>query len=91
LACRRDVANVFFAVSDSGPGIPEDMLSTVFNRFSSTPRGGKRSGAGLGLSIVESFVHLHKGEVTIDSRTGGTTVTCRIPSGANMRTIAAAE
>ncbi|HEX2148123.1 MAG TPA: ATP-binding protein [Pseudorhizobium sp.] len=91
LSCRRDASSVLFAVSDSGPGIPEDMLSSVFNRFSSTPRGGKRSGAGLGLSIVESFVHLHKGEVAIDSRPGGTTVTCRIPSGSTMRTIAAAE
>ncbi len=68
------------------------MLNSVFNRFSSTPRGGKRSGAGLGLSIVESFVQLHKGEVTIDTRaSGGTTVTCRIPSATTLRTIAAAE
>lgn len=92
LTCRRDATDVYFSVSDSGPGIPQDMLSTIFNRFSSTPRGGKRSGAGLGLSIVESFVQLHKGEVTIESRPGaGTTVSCRIPSAVTMRTIAAAE
>ncbi len=92
LACRRQGQDVFFAVSDSGPGIPQEMLNSVFNRFSSAPRGGRRSGAGLGLSIVESFVQLHKGEVTIDNRPGGgTTVTCRIPSGVTLRTIAAAE
>lgn len=92
LNCRRTDSDVFFSVSDNGPGIPQDMLSTVFNRFASNPRGGKRSGAGLGLSIVESFVHLHKGEVSIDSQPGsGTTVTCRIPTGATMRSIAAAE
>ena len=46
-------------------------------------------GAGF---IVESFVTLHHGDVSIDSRTGsGTTVTCRIPSGAHLASIAAAE
>ncbi|WP_425374243.1 ATP-binding protein [Neorhizobium lilium] len=92
LTCRRDKTDIFFSVSDRGPGIPQDMLKTVFDRFSSNSKGGKRSGAGLGLSIVESFVTLHHGQVTIDSRTGsGTTVTCRIPSGAPAASIAAAE
>nr|CAD6429497.1 alkaline phosphatase [Rhizobium sp. Q54] len=92
LTCRRDDKDVIFSVSDNGPGIPQEMLGTVFHRFSSSPRGGKRSGAGLGLSIVESFVTLHKGYVRIDSRPGGgTTVTCRIPTGATMHAIAAAE
>jgi signal transduction histidine kinase len=68
------------------------MLKTVFDRFSSNSKGGKRSGAGLGLSIVESFVTLHKGEVKIDSRAGaGTTVTCRIPAGTLLQSFAAAE
>ena len=92
LTCRRDERDVYFSVSDDGPGIPAEMLDSVFNRFSSSPQGGKRSGAGLGLSIVESFVTLHQGDVRIDSRpAGGTTVTCRIPTGATMHTIAAAE
>ena len=92
LTCRRDDQDVYFSVSDNGPGIPTEMLNSVFNRFSSSPQGGKRSGAGLGLSIVESFVTLHHGDVRIDSRPGGgTTVTCRIPTGSAMRTIAAAE
>ncbi len=92
LACHRDEDDVYFSVSDTGPGIPQDMLSSVFNRFSSSPRGGRRSGAGLGLSIVESFVTLHHGTVSIDSRPGGgTTVTCRIPTGTAIRSIAAAE
>ena len=92
LTCRRNDKDAIFSVSDNGPGIPQEMLGTVFHRFSSSPRGGKRSGAGLGLSIVESFVTLHKGEVQIDSRPGGgTTVTCRIPTGATLRAIAAAE
>jgi len=66
------------------------VLKTVFNRFSSGGKGGKRSGAGLGLSIVESFVSLHKGNVSIESRPGfGTTVSCRIPSATIPHSVAA--
>jgi signal transduction histidine kinase len=88
LKCWRDGSDLVFTVSDGGPGIPTEVLKTVFDRFESH---GRHGGAGLGLSIVESFVSLHHGTVTIDSREGdGTDVTCRIPS-ARMPAIAAAE
>ncbi len=79
LKCRREGSDFVFSVTDSGAGIPQDILDTVFNRFESH---GQHGGAGLGLSIVESFVSLHHGTVSIRSREGeGTEVTCRIPSG----------
>jgi len=88
LKCRREGSDFIFSVSDSGPGIPQDVLDTVFNRFESY---GQRGGAGLGLSIVESFVSLHHGTVSIRSKEGeGTEVTCRIPS-AEVPAIVAAE
>nr|WP_312367460.1 ATP-binding protein [Ensifer sp.] len=88
LACRREGGDFVFSVSDTGPGIPQDVLDTVFNRFESH---GQRGGAGLGLSIVESFVSLHHGTVSIRSREGeGTEVSCRIPS-AEIPKIVAAE
>lgn len=81
LRCQREGSDFTFSVTDTGPGIPADMLKHVFDRFQTNGRGGKRSGAGLGLSIVESFVTLHKGSVSIASPPGGgTTVTCRIPA-----------
>ncbi|TCL73108.1 PAS domain-containing protein [Rhizobium sp. BK251] len=90
LTCQRTGPDFVFSVADSGPGIPQDMIKSVFNRFATDSKGGKRSGAGLGLSIVESFVTLHHGEVSIESRAGkGTTVTCRIPSGELPRVVAA--
>ncbi len=90
LKCGREGTDFVFSVSDKGPGIPEDLINTVFNRFASGGKGGKRSGAGLGLSIVESFVSLHEGEVSIESQPGeGTTVTCRIPSAELPHSVAA--
>ena len=90
LKCGREGADFVFSVSDKGPGIPEDLIQSVFNRFASGGKGSKRSGAGLGLSIVESFVSLHDGEVSIESQPGkGTIVTCRIPSAELPHSVAA--
>jgi signal transduction histidine kinase len=82
---------VEFSVHDDGPGMPSEQLETVFRRFEAKAGGGRRRGAGLGLSIVKSFVELHGGAGAIDSGVGrGTTVTCRFPlAPAGMR--AAAE
>ncbi len=55
------------AVSDQGPGISIDERDKIFNRFQSMSKGDTRKGAGLGLSIVKSFVELHGGTVSIES------------------------
>ncbi len=80
LACRRDFGNVVFTVADEGRGIPEDVRRAVFERFESHAHGTRHRGAGLGLSIVKSFVELHGGEVKLYSEPGhGTTLTCVFP------------
>ena len=80
LACEASDEGVIFSVHDDGPGMPEEILDTVFRRFETRQAGGRRRGAGLGLSIVKSFVELHGGTVSIDSGAGrGTTVTCWFP------------
>jgi signal transduction histidine kinase len=82
---------VEFAVHDDGPGMPPEILDIVFRRFEPRVNGGRRRGAGLGLSIVKSFVELHGGTVKIDTAAGqGTTVTCFFPT-APERMRAAAE
>ncbi|WP_454852939.1 ATP-binding protein [Rhizobium binxianense] len=92
LECHREGTDFVFSVSDRGPGIPSDMIATVFDRFATGAKSGRRGGAGLGLSIVDSFVSLHDGKVTIDSEPGkGTTVVCRIPSVNLPHSVAAAE
>jgi signal transduction histidine kinase len=81
IACAREPEGVRIAVSDRGRGIPTELIDQVFDRFVARPTGASRHGAGLGLSIVKSFVALHGGTVAIDSKEGaGTTVICRFPS-----------
>lgn len=80
LSCVETEDAVTFSVHDDGPGMPDDVLDTVFRRFEPRANGGRRRGAGLGLSIVKSFVELHGGSIEIETGKGrGTTVTCRFP------------
>jgi signal transduction histidine kinase len=80
LAAERRPDAIVFTVVDNGPGIPPDVQDRVFDWFEAHSQGSQHRGAGLGLSIVRSFVELHGGTVTLDSATGqGTTVICRFP------------
>ncbi|SHI12725.1 sensor histidine kinase [Bradyrhizobium erythrophlei] len=81
LSATRTEHNVIFTVTDSGPGIPPDVKDKVFDWFESHSNGSRHRGAGLGLSLVRSFVELHGGKVRVDSIVGkGTTVTCDFPT-----------
>jgi signal transduction histidine kinase len=80
LAAERRSDALVFSVTDSGPGIPPEVQGRVFDWFETHPLGSRHRGAGLGLSIVRSFVELHGGTVTLDSAVGrGTTVVCTFP------------
>lgn len=71
-----------FSVRDTGIGIPATDIARVFTPFEKIKSGKtqRRSGAGLGLSLVKSIVELHGGTVAIDSKEGeGTLVTFKIP------------
>jgi signal transduction histidine kinase len=80
LTARRTEHNVTFSVTDRGPGIPPEVKDKVFDWFESHANGSRHRGAGLGLSLVRSFVELHGGKVRVDSTVGkGTTVSCDFP------------
>ncbi len=81
VSARRTDHSVAFSVTDSGPGIPPEVKDKVFEWFESHSHGSRHRGAGLGLSLVRSFVELHGGKVRMDSVVGnGTTVTCDFPT-----------
>jgi signal transduction histidine kinase len=78
---KRAEHSIVFTVTDSGPGIAPDVKDKVFDWFESHSQGSRHRGAGLGLSLVRSFVELHGGKVRVDSIVGrGTTVTCEFPA-----------
>lgn len=68
LMCRIDVA-------DDGPGIPDDLVDSMFYPLVS----GRDGGAGLGLSIAQSLVYEHGGIIECASRPGDTTFSILLP------------
>ena len=64
---------VTFAVSDDGPGIPDEDLTRVFERFYRVDKSRARDpgGTGLGLAIVKHLVELHRGRVHVENRPEG--------------------
>ena len=63
---------IHLSLTNTGPGIPGEDLSKVFEQFYRVEksRSSSHGGAGLGLSIVREIIRLHKGTVTIDSTPG---------------------
>lgn len=83
LAARlREDGWLVLSVQDSGPGIPPEQQSRVFEPFTQTETSIARrhGGTGLGLTIVRDLVRLMGGEITLDSRVGvGSTFTLNLP------------
>jgi signal transduction histidine kinase len=76
---RVEPEHVAFAIADTGPGIPVDDLTRVFERRWSAGRGG-RGGTGLGLYIAKGIVEAHGGAIRAESAVGeGSTFTFTIP------------
>ncbi len=76
---EHNAGYVAISFTDSGMGIPPNLLSKIFDPFFTTKEVGK--GTGLGLSQVYGFAHQAGGTVTADSKVGeGTTITIYLPS-----------
>lgn len=79
-------AGAVLTVADTGVGIPEDELSSVFSRFfrSTLSVASGVPGTGLGLAVTKSIIELHGGRVSIESSLGvGTTVRVELPAVSN--------
>ncbi|MFD8215607.1 sensor histidine kinase, partial [Streptomyces sp. NPDC059697] len=78
-------------VRDDGPGIPQQLLPSVFERFTrgdvSRARGGPtEGGSGLGLAIVEAVTVAHGGRIHVESAPGRTEFTLELPPAEGART-----
>jgi len=58
-------------VTDEGPGIPEEYLVQVFNKFFRLNRSEEVSGTGLGLAISKGIIEAHEGKIRAENRPGG--------------------
>jgi two-component system sensor histidine kinase ChvG len=88
LSARRDGATIVIDVEDEGPGIPEENLDNIFERFYTQRPESEAFGthSGLGLSISRQIVEAHRGTIVASNRpgpagkSGGACFTVRLPA-----------
>ncbi len=74
---ERGSSWVEIIISDTGPGIPEDIIGKIFDPFFTTKKG---KGTGLGLFITHYIIQQHNGSISVESTPGrGTTFTIKLP------------
>lgn len=77
LAVAQIGDQVEFALSDDGPGLPQEIENTLFESFATH---GKTDGTGLGLALVKKIVDDHQGEIRVENKAGeGVTFRLRLP------------
>jgi len=67
----REQEGVHLAVDDEGPGVPDELKSTIFEPFRRGPDAETQPGSGIGLSLVARFAELHGGHAWVEDRPGG--------------------
>ena len=72
---------VAVTVTDDGPGIPAELVPTLFERFvrGDSSRSRAAGSTGLGLAIVDAVTAAHHGQVSVTSEPGRTRFTIRLP------------
>jgi PAS domain S-box-containing protein len=82
IAIATQAEQVMVEITNSGTKIPDEIMPRLFEPFFTTkPRG---EGSGLGLDIVRQIVQKHDGEIQVQSRSGRTTFTVRLPLSRSM-------
>ena len=82
ITVAADDDSISIQITDHGPGIPEEHLERIFERFYRVDKGRSRDlgGTGLGLSIVKHIANTHGGRVTVESAEGeGSTFAIVLP------------
>ncbi|NLX99496.1 MAG: response regulator [Rhodopirellula sp.] len=77
IGARQVAAGVELFVADNGPGLPSEVLSKLFQPFSTF---GKRGGTGFGLAIARELVEAHRGQIAVVSGADGTRFTIVLPA-----------
>ena len=76
ITTQTDKNHLELKVSDTGEGIPKELLTKIFEPFVTT----KAKGTGLGLAMVRSMIEAHHGTIHVESQPGqGTVFTLKLP------------
>ena len=67
----KKLTKIIFTVEDQGPGIPEESIRRVFDKFYQADSDHRQEGSGLGLALVEKILTLEKGSVKAENREVG--------------------
>lgn len=73
ISCRECGESMELVVADNGEGISETDLPHIFERFYCATGSSNRTGTGLGLCLVRSIVHAHRGTISVQSKLGSGT------------------
>lgn len=80
VSIQWDAGDLSFAVSDTGPGIPDSEQERIFNAFQRV-EGNNAAGAGLGLSITRNIIQQMGGQLDLESKVGqGSTFSIQLPA-----------
>ena len=89
LSVSHRADRVLFVIEDEGPGLTDEMKSAILTRLDTPASSGRQRGAGLGLSIVRTFVNLHGGTITAEKREPrGSRITVNLPQDSAMAGVA---
>jgi signal transduction histidine kinase len=70
---------IVIEIADTGEGIPEEFLPFVWDKFRQAETDQKKSGLGIGLSLVKELTEAHRGQVSVKSSDKGTAFTIYLP------------
>ncbi|MGH7548713.1 MAG: hybrid sensor histidine kinase/response regulator [Gemmatimonadales bacterium] len=89
ITAKRQRGDIAVSITDSGPGMTDEIATHVFEPFFTTK--GEGEGTGLGLSICQGIVREHGGRILLDTKPGGgATFTVELPTGARASRVAVA-
>ncbi len=77
ITVRQNNEQLLVSITDSGQGIPPEVLPKIFEPFFTTKSSGE--GSGLGLDIVRKIIEKHRGTIAVESVPGQTTFTLSLP------------